>query len=446
MSTAGIRDHLIQALQADLVGPYDVDQGDTAVEVLSMPPSRWYLTGFLATEQTRDNDDPEADDEGGAGDDLDDGATAAAVAESGTTQRKLFPASMGLSVLLPPGQGDVLTVRVRYAEYHLVQGAQDAAESDDSGENSEAGEGKRPRRHWKRVPYVVDAVVPLTLGELPRVRVPNTGGLELEGRLEATHGVTGLADGTRALSLFLINRRMEQEPKELGWVFQVSLELQPPPGQAFVARPDLRAADSRDLDDQVADLQFRRVRSYGVGHGVSVEEDPAGAWVRTCWLPQGRVPKVTTRSVPTVTTSMEALAALDDGPALRTALLPLVDAYQAWIQAQAALGVGGGQRAQTRDRLMAGAGDACARIQRGIERLAADAEARRAFCWMNGAMAQAARQRSADRYAGDKVPEWRLFQLAFVLLNVCGIADEDNPERDIVELIFFPTGGGKTEA
>ncbi len=43
-------------------------------------------------------------------------------------------------------------------------------------------------------------------------------------------------------------------------------------------------------------------------------------------------------------------------------------------------------------------------------------------------------------------PSWRLFQLAFVLLNLRGIADPTHPDHECAELIFFPTGGGKTEA
>ncbi len=43
-------------------------------------------------------------------------------------------------------------------------------------------------------------------------------------------------------------------------------------------------------------------------------------------------------------------------------------------------------------------------------------------------------------------PTWRLFQLAFILLNLDGLADPTHPDRPIVDLLFFPTGGGKTEA
>ena len=46
---------------------------------------------------------------------------------------------------------------------------------------------------------------------------------------------------------------------------------------------------------------------------------------------------------------------------------------------------------------------------------------------------------------------WRPFQLAFVLLNLPSLADPTHPERAdgstaLADLLFFPTGGGKTEA
>ena len=43
-------------------------------------------------------------------------------------------------------------------------------------------------------------------------------------------------------------------------------------------------------------------------------------------------------------------------------------------------------------------------------------------------------------------PTWRLFQLAFILLNLDGLVDPTHADRPVVDLLFFPTGGGKTEA
>jgi len=98
------------------------------------------------------------------------------------------------------------------------------------------------------------------------------------------------------------------------------------------------------------------------------------------------------------------------------------------------------------------------RIFRGICILESDEIVFRAFCFMNRCMFM---QRSIDGFSrkygsgvqcnigeflGKDHSEWRAFQIAFVLLNLSSVVDYTDKYRNNVDLLYFPTGGGKTEA
>lgn len=110
--------------------------------------------------------------------------------------------------------------------------------------------------------------------------------------------------------------------------------------------------------------------------------------------------------------------------------------------------------------------DANRRMNAGIDLIENNDKVYQAFVFMNQAMYL---QRSITAFSkdyGNGIPcslrdymtdmpekgrkkdhsEWRPFQIAFVLLNLYGIMDGESPERNIVDLLYFPTGGGKTEA
>lgn len=441
-----VREHLIDALRADLVGPFAPgEDGEAAEEILPISPSRWYLTGFLAPDTERELPDPTAEEQLAAGDDDDDGELAPADPEP--KKKSLLPASLGLSVLLPPG-ADAVTATVRWADYVLMPEAAGASTPAESVEAAKAG-----KQRWRRVARAsVEVAVPLSPAKLKDgLRILPDDDVVLVGRVAPADGPR-LPKGTRALSVFVVNRRTPPEARgrlDEAFLFQAELELASSAG--FFPRPDVRGETSADPDDRIADLQYRAVTELAVGHGVSVAQipDPAGgpARVRTEWLPRAEVRRVTTRAVPAVTTDMEALAELASPNAVRAALGPLVEAYGAWIAEQREIEVGSKPRAELRSALMDDAERAQGRIAQGISRLAEDPECLEAFRVANRAMAIQARRGKPERYpAGAPGPAWRLFQLAFILLDVCSLADENDPDRETVELIYFPTGGGKTEA
>ena len=164
----------------------------------------------------------------------------------------------------------------------------------------------------------------------------------------------------------------------------------------------------------------------------------------------------------------------DDG-AIEPLLQKLCDHYETWIDEQEAesqtLDLNEGMR-EAAGKHLEKCRQCLARMRGGADLLRADAEVRRAFRLSNRAMLQqqlhyalgtdpkrkrawVADQRSDWSIADVSWPDignpgrkgsWYPFQLAFLLMNLRSLADETHEERGIVDLIWFPTGGGKTEA
>ncbi|MCA9610381.1 MAG: DISARM system helicase DrmA, partial [Myxococcales bacterium] len=410
-------------------------------------PSRWYLTGFLAPQGGRAPDvDDEDSQEGGLASDNDSQAEDAGEAEPETKRPVRFPASMGLSVFLPAGEGDHLTVDLRFADYDKVEVAEDHE--------------RRKSWGWKRVPHEESGIViPLDRAVLEGpagVAVPNTNGLRFRGELRTTE-IEGV--GARMLSLFLVNERptLEQD-RDLSFVFQVQFTLHSEVG--FLSRPNRRGEGADDDDQRILALNFRDKVEWAVGHNTSIEpptvdNDNRARHLSTTQLPQYEVRRVDhvrfdgKDGQATVLTEMGPLAKLD-GKGLSNALTPLIDAYSKWIQKQRDETLDSDELEKTRDALMAKATAARDRVREGVALLEADSEVREAFKLANQAMHVAAMQadktREDRRYADGTVPAWRPFQLAFILLNLASVADPTHADRKVADLIYFPTGGGKTEA
>jgi hypothetical protein len=449
-----IRDHLVHSLESDLIGPVVPEVPD---EVLAFAPSRFYLCGFLAPEGHRDVTPDEEDDEldavpdAKAGIDLDE-------KEGEVKERRLFPASMGLSVLLPPaGRVSQLRAILSWAEYLRSEDAPPPAEPETAAPPKKKGtrpKRTRPTVRWTRHPRgPVEVTVPLDARALRSgLAVPGSAGLQLVGELSAVPDMRNLPTGTRALSLFLVNRRTpaaETERQDEAMVFQVSLALEcEAPG--FQARSNVLGEEAdNDPDDRVADLQFRGRKEYAVGHGVAVKATAGEPVTRveTTFLPRAAVHRVEPRQLGGVTAGMDDLGALADGAGARAALSGIGEAYAAWIdeRQKEVPGLSSKPRRAVAGELLDNARRARARIDAGVVLLERDPQALLAFRLMNRAMAEAARRRPGRR-PDDPPPAWRLFQLAFVLLNLPSLVDPTHDDRNTVELIFFPTGGGKTEA
>jgi hypothetical protein len=435
-SSLEVRARLIEALKLDLVGPW---AGHPLAEERlpgRVRPSNWYLTGFLIPSGTPPEKSADADED----DDLGEIPESAGLAEESNEERKaakkgFFPSSMGLSFLAPKAAG-ALTVTVRWGDYTQAE--------------IEGGDGK-PVSIWQRHPREATVLIALTgVSDPVLYDVPGSVGLQLhvvERLISAEDLEEHIPQGTRSVSVFLVNYRVpvgrEDGEPDLAYAFQPEIEVQG--DRPFVPRPDLRGARAAEWDERVADLHYADTPEYATGHGVSAVWDIVDGLcqlLRTAWIPSAEVEKTETVTVPGVELSMEALGALADGAAAEAVLRPLVAQYRDWIEGRrAAVAALHGTRRGTAEELLRFAGVASGRIERGIVVLANDADALDAFRVANRAVARALRKR-----LGIETPRWHAFQLAFLLLNLPGLADPRDRNRETVDLLFFPTGGGKTEA
>lgn len=439
MNSADVRVRLVHALRLDLVGP---EPGEPQVdEVLAVPPSRFYLTGFLAPLAAPASQKQDSDDQGEfeLGEVAERGDEDATTAEPPAARRGQFPSSIGLSVLVPP-DATHLRVTSRWGEYEFIE------------------VGAKPDVQWRRKERQERVTIELAgeRAEPALAPVPESGGLELMTsvrRIRRAQDLGGLPPGTRAVSVFLINRRVpiegSDELKDSRFVFQVSLAVEG--DRPFVPRPNPRGRDGTDPDERIADLQYRDVMEYAVGHGTSTRStvvDGACRRVETTWVPQAEVERVEPARIESVELGMEALAQLPDSAAARAALENLTAGYRQWIEEQTAVDVAGAQ-AEVATGLLQRARFAAERIEAGIA-LLDDPLAFDAFRLANRTMAMAARQRRAvERGVPPEnvdPPAWRPFQLAFILMNLRAFVTPIHSDRELVDLLFFPTGGGKTEA
>ncbi|MHB2015964.1 MAG: DISARM system helicase DrmA, partial [Candidatus Xenobia bacterium] len=126
---------------------------------------------------------------------------------------------------------------------------------------------------------------------------------------------------------------------------------------------------------------------------------------------------------------------------VHAALNPLVVGYRHWIEARRAeLDDLSDALRPTGDLHLEVCSAVCERLQDAIKLLAEEPEVRLAFCFAQQAM------HLQWAWRGRKETRWRSFQLAFQLLCLRGVADRQHPDRLVCDLLWFPTGGGKTEA
>jgi len=469
-SSFQVRDELEALVRRDLLGPWDGEAEEFRPG--AMGPRERYLVGMLGPKQRAKSSQEPVNDVADLEDTVQGDAGEADLPEVLTPQSlgKMWASSMGLSFAVP-ADVDVLSVTAGWGRY---------------GRRESQDEAGRKRTVWFREP--VSHHHEVRLDGKRSYRLPLTGKDPDEPGVLLAVDVRP-RDGRRVVQLALVNAQSEPPTNaDTAWLFQSGLSVTALDGAAALFLPiddpldDLRAVGG-DVEEAHLRLLYRAQRRYASGSNVAVhaevrEGERRAYRLETTWLPAYNVPATVAplgkgTALADVELSMDSLA-IAEPDRLRAGLMPLADGYSKWLGEKEAeiSGLPQPLRAAATSAVFT-ARRAAERIRAGITVLTdptvnGHADALVAFRFANAAMALQRRHTDLARLReehslsyleaeakvkdkGAAAASWRPFQLAFVLLNLPSLADPEHAERAAdhtatVDLLFFPTGGGKTEA
>lgn len=450
------RSQIIDRLAEDLIGPYAVDE---LLEprlakggmVLQSRPADLYLGGILWPQRTQMA--PEEDERLGTENGEDESAASqASEAEQAPFASMMRPSSAGLSFATAfEGDAPMLNIAVSFGMYSpepVKVGAKDSI-------------SWRRKQQTAHIPGVVitdlTAKIPLGISGVPD---------------DVYLYVRKIIHGSGALvSVILVNAiqlesQAGREDIEKNTLFQVEVIVTPAGGTELVARPSRRP--NIDEDDRSTGLLYRSKLEFATGHTCSArwevsENNPNTAtMVGTAWLPKSMVLDTEPaghkvfqellhdeKGLPVLSASWLSQAP-DIELAKGLALLP--SAYGKWLDMQekkVTLSELGAEYLNTAKDNMRACRKVQARMLAGAEKIGKTPVIAEAFRFANQAMLQQYRWKKGDMQAE---MNWRPFQLGFILLATVSTLLDPTPdesaikERDIMDLLWFPTGGGKTEA
>lgn len=302
----------------------------------------------------------------------------------------------------------------------------------------------------------------------------------LDVRVELFARPHGTSPDEFLVTVCLVNRQRADGRFDLQSLFQchIDVHIEPPnSGGAILPYP---TAEPHDSEERSQELLYRDKLTFAVGHGCAAnwergETRDRAVRVSAECLPvfetPSTTPDVVSRSGQPLTASMRLLAGVVAGNDGFGELDAIADEYDSWITEQESRIGGLSRRLQETARThMNQCSTAARRMRDGLDLLRSDPQIRRAFQFANLAMLiqqlrarREARPASFDQETATLYFEqayetldlnsekasgcrWRAFQIAFILASLRSTADAGHPDRDLVELIWFPTGGGKTEA
>jgi len=251
--------------------------------------------------------------------------------------------------------------------------------------------------------------------------------------------------------------------------------------KGFSSLPEQTKININDEDYDSNQLLYRNVKNYAIGHGCSaewIEDQDRVIEIYSTIIPTYEIKPIIPSKLPRIKLEMYNMSDFGDFNGTLKELTEMCEQYLTWINnlRTESLSLDKHYRA-TAERHIRNCTLCYERMIDGLNLLISDDDIRKAFQYMNRAMLlqqlhyNLPLQEWKDDGGGGmklnktigQMPDinnpstwydrdnrtygiWRPFQIAFILMNLRSMTDKTSKDRKIVDLIWFPTGGGKTEA
>lgn len=443
---AEVRQKIIDAIRADLIGPFSPE------EVLNENPRYAYIVGML--EPQRDENAPdeneqeieadidyEKNEDFTAGEDDDN--------EPISTTKFQLPSSIGISFYVESSL-DGICLDVTWGDY-----------TKSTEKYIDKEEKERSRTVYKRIPE--KETVHLKFSDFGRTKEYQ---LVQDSNVHVHVSRIPLKNRYSLVTAYVVNKRSNPSSDVEGLMFQVGLKAHAEDDSAvFIAEHICRDVLSTD------EFYFEQRPIMGRGRGCAAvwgkAENGRTDYVEAAFIPEYEYPGVsaTLKGFDPKFFSTSQMAAKGKKAETIQKLNTLADSYEKWINDTL---VGSSRMSDPKfvkkvgNTVIGHCRDALRRIREGIRIIETDDISFEAFSFMNTVIYMQNSIKNYSKKHGQGIecnfkefvdprkPEnefaWRPFQIAFILMNLKGIVHPEDPEREIVDLLYFPTGGGKTEA
>ena len=439
----------VKRLREDLIGPANGEDE----EICERPRDR-YLTGILypSNEYMEGEDDEKRETEAGSADQGGENGSEISISKS------LKPAAAGISFsLYSKENAPRIIVKIECGIYKPYW-------TDDEGTQcTEKPNNKKTTILWKRIPVSETIPLDIKLGASEK-DLTEYGLAEIHLLIKASEYKSTM---TVTLQAYNNNRFEPNDPyyeKERATYFQFKMTVSTQKGTEFRPRPVRSYVD--DEDTKIAALIYRKTEEYATGHSCSAvwrREKDSITTVETEWIPQQQVHSVNPNGdeIFDIEFSDENLSFptakfLSEEPKEKTlaSLKILVGAFEKWLEKEQqkidSLDNNNNFKEQAQANIKNARNISLTRMKNGVNLLEKNQNVYEAFQLANRAMQIQAMWKYdiSNDIPGTKeaVLKWRPFQLSFAIMALCSLAEKTSKDRDIMDLIWFPTGGGKTEA